>query len=55
MGIDGKGGPTAELGRFRRDSPILYNVGLVRAEGLAETFYLYNDLGIQLLTLLNVE
>jgi hypothetical protein len=33
----------------------LFNVGLVRAEGLAETLYLHNELGIQLLTLLNAE
>ena len=33
----------------------LYNVGLVRAEGLTETLYLHNELGIQLLTLINDE
>jgi hypothetical protein len=32
----------------------LYNVGLVRAEGLTETLYL-NTVGIQLLTLRNEE
>jgi hypothetical protein len=33
----------------------LFNVGLVRAEGVTETLYLHNDLGVQLLTLLNAE
>jgi hypothetical protein len=33
----------------------LYTVGLVRADGYMETLYLHNELGNQLLTLLNAE
>ena len=33
----------------------LYSVGLVRADGYMETLYLHNELGHQLLTLLNAE
>ena len=33
----------------------LFNVGLVRADGATETLYLHNELGSQLLTLVNAE
>jgi hypothetical protein len=33
----------------------LFNVGLVRADGVTETLYLHNELGNQLLTLLNAK
>ena len=33
----------------------LYNVGLVRADSYMETLYLHNELGNQLLTLLNAK